>query len=48
MLKELKKILKKYQQIAKYSQYVNVEGVINDYSCLIRECQIKRLPKNER
>ena len=48
MLKEIKRVLEKYQQIAMQSEYVNIAEVTSDLYMLIKECRIKRLPKSER
>ena len=48
MIKELKKMSKKYQDMAKQSEYVSIGQVINDLYQLIGDARIKRLPKKER
>ena len=48
MIKELKRILNKYMEMRKNSEYVSIEEVVNDLYYLIQSQRIKRLPKSER
>lgn len=48
MIKIIKQIKKKYQNIGKNSEYVPVGQVINDLHYLEREARLKRIPKSER
>ena len=48
MIKELKVMQKKYQEMSKGSEYVSLGQVVNDLHYLIVEARLKRLPKNER
>jgi len=48
MIKELKKYMKKYQDMRRKSEYVDIGQVVQDFYTLIGEARIKRLPKNER
>ena len=48
MIKEIKALRKKYQTIAKNSEYVNVAEVLCDLHRLEMEARLKRIPKSER
>ncbi len=48
MITELKKILKKYDDLSGRTDYVSTHEVKEDIYQLIREARIKRIPKNER
>jgi hypothetical protein len=48
MITEIKELLEKYKDILKKADYVSTNEVVCDLYNLIRECRIKRLPKNER
>lgn len=47
MIKEIKKVQDKYQQMMKTSEYVSIGQVVNDLYQLIQEARIKRIPKNK-
>lgn len=48
MITEIKKLEKKYQRIAKHSDYVSVGDVLNDLYRLKQEIRLKRISKDLR
>ena len=48
MIKEIKRLLDKYQTMAKGSEYVALGQVTNDLYVLLREARTLRIPKHLR
>jgi len=48
MIKEIKALEKKYNKIAKNSEYVSVGEILNDFYHLKQDVRLKRVPKNQR
>ena len=48
MIKEIKALQKKYQIIAKHSEYVGVYNLLNDLYHLEQDARLKRIPKSKR
>ena len=48
MIKEIKLLRKKYNEILKKSEYISIQEVITDLYRLEMEARIKRIPKNKR
>ena len=47
MIKEIMVLKKKYQEIAKHSEYVSVGEVVNDLYNLMQDIRLKRVPKGK-
>jgi len=48
MIKEIKVLRKKYQTIAKHSEYISINDVLCDLYHLEQDARLKRIPKSER
>ena len=48
MIKEIKRLSKKYQAIAKHSEYVSVAEILCDLYRLTLHARLMRIPKDER
>ena len=48
MIKDIKRVKKKYEQMRKTAEYVDIGQVIGDLHQLIMECRLRRIPKSER
>jgi hypothetical protein len=48
MIKELKAVKKKYEQLQRTSEYVDIGQVVNDLYYLIQDQRLKRIPRDER
>ena len=48
MIAEIKKLEKKYQAIAKRSEYISIAEVLCDIYRLKQDARLKRIPKDQR
>ncbi len=48
MIREIKRLSKKYQAIAKHSEYVNVSEIMCDLYRLTMHARLMRIPKDKR
>lgn len=48
MIKDIKRLQKKYENISKHSEYVNIAEVLSDLYHLLCGARLKRISKDER
>jgi len=47
MIKEIKALLKKYTSLQGRTEYVSTHEVSDDLYQLLRDCRLKRIPKDQ-
>ena len=48
MIREIKTLCAKYQEMQNKSEYVSIGQVVNDLYRLLGDARLKRIPKDER